>query len=181
MVTAAVALTAWQSGPRPLPNPAETSPYLKWLNEDVVYIIADRERAAFLKLNTDEEREKFIEQFWQRRDPTASAGKEPVKEEHYSRIAYANRHFRTPSGDEGWRTDRGHIYIVYGPPDEKESHPKPQGRYAYEEWMYHHVEGIGDNVTVTFVDRTGTGDWRLAPGRDSFKSTGQLLLRGVRG
>jgi hypothetical protein len=84
---------------------------------------------------------------------------------NYRRIAYANQHFRTPSGGEGWQADRGHMYIVYGPPDEIENHPKPQGRYAFEEWMYHHVEGIGDRATVTFVDRTGTGDYRLAPGK----------------
>ena len=157
------------------------SPYLKWLNEDVVYIIADAERAAFEKLATDEEREKFIEQFWQRRNPTPGTVENAVQEEHYRRIAYANQHFKSASL-QGWQTDRGHMYIVYGPPDEIESHPKPQGRYAFEEWMYRHLEGIGDNVIVTFVDRTGTGDWRLAPGRDSFKSTGQAApLRGVRG
>jgi GWxTD domain-containing protein len=170
MVTAALALNAWQSGPPPKVVP--DSPYVRWLNEDVVYIVADRERAAFLKLGSDEERKIFIEQFWQRRNPTPGAAENVFKIEHYLRIAYANTHFETPSGGEGWQTDRGHIYIVYGPPDEIESHPKPKGRYAFEEWMYHHVEGIGDNVTVTFVDRTGSGDWRLAPGRDSFKSKG---------
>jgi GWxTD domain-containing protein len=97
------------------------TPYRKWLNEDVAYIITDEERAAFKRLQTDEEREQFIEQFWLRRDPTPDTVENEFKEEHYRRIAYANENFA--SGIPGWKTDRGRIYITYGPPDEKESHP----------------------------------------------------------
>ena len=97
------------------------TPYKKWLNEDVVYIITDEERAAFKRLQTDEEREQFIEQFWLRRDPTPDTVENEFKEEHYRRIAYANEHYA--SGIPGWKTDRGRIYIMYGPPDEIESHP----------------------------------------------------------
>jgi GWxTD domain-containing protein len=163
IVIAAVALTAWQAAP-PAPQRAEASPYVRWLNEDVVYIITDEERAAFQRLVTDEEREKFIEQFWQRREPVPA--KNEFKAEHYRRIMYANQRFRTASGRPGWQTDRGHMYIVYGPPDEIEVHPRrvAQTPSSVEVWMYHHVEGIGDNRTVTFIDRTGTGDYRLAPG-----------------
>ena len=96
------------------------SPYRKWLNEDVSYIITDEERAAFKRLQTDEEREQFIENFWLRRDPTPDTVENEFKEEHYRRIAYANEHFA--SGVPGWKTDRGRIYIVYGPPDEIEDH-----------------------------------------------------------
>jgi GWxTD domain-containing protein len=133
--------------------------YSKWLNEDVGYIIDDVERTAFLRLTTDQERDKFVVQFWERRNPTPGAANK-VKEEHYRRLAYANQHFA--AGVPGWRTDRGHIYIVYGPPDEKESHPRGNG--SVEIWLYHHVEGIGNNATITFVDSTGRGDFRLAPG-----------------
>ena len=173
MATAAAALTAWQSpSPQqgaaaagPQTDRAETSPYEKWLNEDVVYIIADEERAVYERLTTNEEREKFIVQFWLRRDPTPGTVENEFKEEHYRRIAYANERFRMASGRSGWRTDRGHMYIVYGPPDEIENHPKgPQTPFANEVWLYRHVEGIGDTLFVTFVDRTGTGDYRLAPG-----------------
>jgi GWxTD domain-containing protein len=130
----------------------------------VVYIITDGERAAFQRLATDQEREKFIGQFWQRREPVPA--KNEFKAEHYRRIMYANQRFRTASGRPGWQTDRGHIYVVYGPPDEIEVHPSrvAQTASSVEVWMYHHVEGIGDNRTVTFIDRTGTGDYRLAPG-----------------
>src|SRR5512140_3821812 len=97
------------------------TPYRKWLNEDVAYIITDEERAAFKKLQTDEEREQFIEQFWLRRDPTPDTIENEFKEEHYRRIAYANEHYA--SGIPGWKADRGRIYIAYGPADEIESHP----------------------------------------------------------
>ena len=89
--------------------------------QDVAYIISDAERSAFKNLPTDAEREHFIEQFWMRRDPTPNTVENEMKMEHYRRIAYTNQNFS--AGIPGWKTDRGRIYIVYGPPDEKESHP----------------------------------------------------------
>jgi GWxTD domain-containing protein len=126
----------------------------------------DAERAAFQSLASDEERDHFIDQFWERRNPTPGSSQNTFKEEHYRRIAYANKHFQTPSsGTLGWRTDRGHMYIVYGPPDEMEAHAKGQQKpFATEIWLYRHVEGIGENGFVTFIDRTGRGDFHLAPG-----------------
>jgi GWxTD domain-containing protein len=162
LATAAVALAAWQSdSPAPQQEAAATSdsPYRHWLNEDVAYIIRDDERAAFKSLTTDEEREKFIEQFWLRRDPTPGTEQNEAKEEHYRRIEYANEHFasRLP----GWKTDRGRIYITYGPPDEKESHPAGgNGKPPFEDWLYHHIEGIGNNIIVEFVDPKGDGEFR---------------------
>ena len=95
--------------------------YKKWLDEDVRWIISDEERSAFLQLSNDEERDSFIEAFWQRRDPTPDTPENEFKEEHYRRIAYANEHFA--AGIPGWKTDRGRMYIVYGPPDEIDAHP----------------------------------------------------------
>ena len=172
MSIAALTLAAMQAAPAQQSADAAqkqteraVTPYVKWLNEDVVYIIDDKERAAFEKVTTDEERNKFIEQFWLRREMPGTSP-EKVKQEHYRRIAYANEHFRTTSGRPGWETDRGHMYIVYGPPDEIESHPSGETRtpHPFEDWKYYHVEGIGDNLFVKFVDRTRTGDFRVAPG-----------------
>jgi GWxTD domain-containing protein len=129
--------------------------YFKWVNEDVTYIIDQAERTAFLSLTANEERDRFIEQFWERRNPTPGTPNK-FKEEHYRRLAYANGHFA--SGVPGWQTDRGHIYILYGPPDELEVHP-----HRTEIWLYHHVQGVGDNTAITFVDSTGQGDFRLSP------------------
>jgi GWxTD domain-containing protein len=176
VTTGAVSLAAWQAKPAqnsslPVQMQADEGPnsrYSKWLNEDVAYIINDTERAAFLRLKTDEERDKFVEQFWLRRDPTPGTSRNKFKEEHYRRIAYANAHFA--SAIPGWKTDRGHMYIVYGPPDEMEDHPLGNGKpYAIEVWLYHHIDGIGDNLTVTFIRSTGDNDFRLAPGNSPAK------------
>jgi GWxTD domain-containing protein len=124
-------------------QPLET-PYQKWVNEDVVYIIAPEEKAAFLRMKSDEEREKFIEQFWARRDPTPGTAKNEFKEEHYRRISYANQRF---AGDgPGWKTDKGHVYILFGPPDEIESHPGKG-----DQWLYRgEVKGLGTNRILSF-------------------------------
>src|SRR3974390_2505613 len=148
------------------------TPYRKWLNEDVAYIITDEERAAFKKLQTDEEREQFIEQFWLRRDPTPDSVENEFKEEHYRRIAYANEHYA--SGIPGWKTDRGRIYITFGPPDEIDSHPSggtydrpPEegggetATFPFETWRYRYIEGIGNNVILEFVDPSMSGEYHL--------------------
>ena len=148
------------------------TPYRKWLNEDVAYIITDEERAAFKRLQTDEEREQFIEQFWLRRDPTPDTVENEFKEEHYRRIAYANEHYA--SGIPGWKTDRGRIYITYGPPDENDSHPSggtyerpPEegggetSTFPFEQWRYRYIEGVGTNIIIEFVDPTMTGEYRM--------------------
>lgn len=148
------------------------TPYKKWLNEEVPYIITDEERKAFLQLQTNEEREQFIEAFWQRRDPTPDTVENEFKEEHYRRIAYANERFS--SGIPGWRTDRGRIYIMWGPPDEIETHsagstynrPITEGGgqttvYGFDDWTYHYMEGIGENIIIEFVDPTGTGEYHI--------------------
>jgi len=148
------------------------TPYRKWLNEDVAYIITDEERAAFKKLQTDEEREQFIEQFWLRRDPTPDTVENEFKEEHYRRIAYANEHYA--SGIPGWKTDRGRIYITFGPPDEIESHPSggtyerpPEegggetSTFPFEQWRYRYIEDIGTNIVIEFVDPTMSGEYRM--------------------
>ena len=139
------------------------APYGKWLNEDVPYIIAGPERDVFLKLKTDEEREQFIKAFWERRNPTPGSPENAVKAEHYRRIAYANEHFGL-LGKAGWRTDRGRVYIVYGPPDEhSENASGLNGTFPNEVWRYRHIDGIGDDLVLEFVDRSGHGDFRLAP------------------
>jgi len=148
------------------------TPWRKWLNEDVAYIITDEERKAFKQMNTDEEREQFVEQFWLRRDPTPDTVENEYKEEHYRRIAYANEHFA--SGIPGWKTDRGRIYITFGPPDEIDSHPsggtyeRPVAEgggetttFPFEDWRYRYIEGIGNDINIEFVDTTMTGEYHM--------------------
>src|SRR6516164_4900048 len=148
------------------------TPYKTWLNEDVVYIISPEERQAFLQLQTHEEREQCIEQFWLRRSSNPDMPDNDFKEEHYRRIAYANEHYA--SGIPGWKTDRGRIYIIWGAPDEVESHPtggtydRPMEEgggstttYPWERWRYRYLEGIQENVELEFVDPSGSGEYHL--------------------
>lgn len=168
ITTAVVAFAAWPaqalqqtSAPASRQSArAETAPYKKWLTEEVPYIITDEERTAFLKLETDEEREAFITAFWERRNPHPGSAENAFRVEYYRRLAYATRHFATTSGKAGWRTDRGRMYIMYGPPDEIDSHPagKP---HPFEQWRYRHVDGVGDNVVLWFVDWKGDHDLHL--------------------
>jgi GWxTD domain-containing protein len=168
-ITAALALTAWQAQPQDNPLP---TPYQRWLDEDVAYIITPQERTDFTLLTTDRERESYIEQFWLRRDPTPGTVENEFKEEHYRRIGYANEHFVCHIA--GWKTDRGRIYILYGPPNEIESHPKggkylrPRAEgggevqtYAFEQWRYRWIEHVGNNVIIEFVDPDGSGEYHM--------------------
>jgi GWxTD domain-containing protein len=159
--------------------------YRKWLDEDVRWIITDQEKSAFMQLSNDEERDQFIEAFWQRRDPTPDTEENEFKEEHYRRIAYANEHY--PAGIPGWKTDRGRTYIVFGPPDEIESHPsggsyeRPMeegggntSTFPFEQWRYRYIEGIGQEVIVEFVDTCMCGEYHMTMDRsekDALKNT----------
>ncbi|HET7891431.1 MAG TPA: GWxTD domain-containing protein [Candidatus Sulfotelmatobacter sp.] len=153
-----------------------SKPYKKWLEEDVVWIITDEERAAFKQLSNDEERDNFIEAFWQRRDPTPDTEENEYKEEHYQRIAYANEHFA--AGVPGWKTDRGRMYIVFGKPDEIDSHPsggtyeRPMeegggetSTFPFEDWRYRYIEGIGQEVIIEFVDPCMCGEYHMTMDR----------------
>lgn len=147
--------------------------YERWLNQDVTYIISDEEESVFKNLTSPEEKELFIEQFWRRRDPDLRTAINEFKEEHYRRIAYVNERFY--AGVPGWKTDRGMIYILHGPPHEIESYVTG-GNYTrsfsegggstvvhpLEVWRYRHIEGVGDDIILEFVDRTYTGTYKLA-------------------
>jgi GWxTD domain-containing protein len=182
LVMAAASLLGFAQDPRqsqdPMDKPRNVKPELKkaykdWLEKDVTYVITDEERKAFKKLATDDERERFIEEFWRRRDPDPDTDENEFKEEYYERIAYTNEHFA--SGMPGWKSDRGRIWIMYGKPDERETHPmggnydRPSYEgggntttYPFEIWFYRHLPGVGSGVEIEFVDPTGSGEYRIA-------------------
>jgi GWxTD domain-containing protein len=162
--------------------------YKDWLEKDVTYVITDEERKAFKKLATDDERERFIEEFWRRRDPDPDTDENEFKEEYYERIAYANEHFA--SGIPGWKSDRGRIWIMYGKPDERETHPmggnyeRPSyegggstSTYPFETWFYRYIAGVGSGVEIEFVDPTGSGEYRIA--RNSNEKDALLNVPGA--
>jgi GWxTD domain-containing protein len=177
--------TAWAQKAKPTEEPKDPTAnprnvkserkdvYKKWLDNDVPYIITDEEKKAFKALQTDEERENFIENFWRRRDPNPDTEENEFREEYYERIAYANEHFS--SGLPGWKSDRGRIYIAWGKPDSIESHPsggqynRPSYEgggetttYPFEIWFYRHLDNVGEGLEIEFVDPTSTGEYRLA-------------------
>ncbi len=150
--------------------------YKKWLDDDVRWIITDEENSAFKKLSNNAERDNFIEQFWQRRDPTPDTTENEFKEEHYRRLVYADERFA--AGIRGRNTDRGRIYIMYGKPDSIDSHPMggPYQRpaeegggqtetYPFEVWRYRYLEGIGQEIEIEFVDDCSCGAYEMTMDR----------------
>jgi GWxTD domain-containing protein len=178
--------------------------YKKWVEQDVVYIIQRQEKEIFDSLTTDQEKEEFIEQFWRRRDPDLTTAANEFKEEHYRRLAYVNE--RYASGEAGWKTDRGRIYIIHGPPDEIDPHPSGgayertlyegggmTATFPFEVWRYRHIDGVGDDVILEFVDPSWSGQYKLtidpdekdafarAPLGETLDEMDGLMLRGDRG
>jgi GWxTD domain-containing protein len=146
--------------------------YVQWI-DDVDPILTQAERDAWKKLQTDDEREKFIEDFWRARDPDPDTEENEFKQEYFERVAYANEHFS--SGKPGRLTDRGRIYIKFGKPDDVESHPaggtyeRPSyegggstSTYPFEKWFYRYIPNVRSGVELEFVDPTGSGEYRLA-------------------
>lgn len=198
LVLAAASLSGFAQDPRqsqqdPMDKPRNVKPELKkaykdWLEKDVTYVITDEERKAFKKLATDDERERFIEEFWRRRDPDPDTDENEFKEEYYERIAYANEHFA--SGIPGWKSDRGRIWIMYGKPHERETHPmggnyeRPSyegggntSTYPFEIWFYRYLPGVGSGIEIEFVDPTGSGEYRIA--RNSNEKDAMLMVPGA--
>ena len=138
------------------------------MDQDVVYIITPEERAAYLTLSSDAARKQFVEQFWRKRDPNPKAN--GIEDEHYRRIEYANMNYSS-AFHEGWQSDRGRMYILYGSPDEVESFPPQTERVdrnstrnslAREVWRYKYIDGLGVRLHLTFVGEWG--EFHLAPG-----------------
>ena len=150
--------------------------YVEWINDHDL-ILTQSERDAWRKLETDDEREKFIEEFWRVRDPDPDTEENEFKQQFYERVAYANEHFT--SGKAGRLTDRGRIYIKFGKPDSIESYPaggyydRPAwegggstSTYPFEKWFYRHIPNVRSGIELEFVDPTGSGEFRLARNPD---------------
>ncbi len=139
-----------------------------WLEEVVPYIINDVEKEIFINLPTEIDRGKFIENFWRRRDPDPTTEENEFKLEYYRRIALANKFFGT-AGAEGWRTDRGKIFILLGPPNEIQRDLNPQGSTLSafhgpkEIWNYWSLPNpkLPPNLEFVFVDKLGTSHYVL--------------------
>jgi GWxTD domain-containing protein len=137
--------------------------YRHWLEEEVVYIITPTERDVFQKLETDRERDIFIEAFWKHRDPTPGTPQNEFKDEHYKRIKYANEYFGRGTPRPGWMTDMGRIYIVLGPPQNIEEHDTINGVYPVRIWSYSGdpAYGLPTGFNIIFFKKRGMGEYVL--------------------
>jgi len=158
------------SVPRPIDQKKDLPPvYKKWLEEEVVYIISPLERQVFDKLQTDRERDLFIEAFWRQRDPTPGTTENEFKTEHFRRINYANYYLGRQSPIPGWKTDRGRIHIILGEPNDIQHFESGQEIYPAEIWFYQNKAeyGLPTGFNIVFFKEHGTGDYKLySPTRD---------------
>lgn len=137
--------------------------FKKWLEEEVVYIIAPLEREVFLKLDKDRERDLFIEAFWKHRDPTSGTPENEAKKEHYRRINYVNHFFGRGTPKLGWKTDRGRIYIILGEPNDIQRYEGKTTVYPSEVWFYQGKTNLGlpPGFHLVFFQEGGVGEYRL--------------------
>jgi GWxTD domain-containing protein len=174
-----------QSKPRKIKR--EPSNAFKVWKDEVDSIITPEELKAWNNLKTDEERERFVDEFWHLRDPDPDTDENEYREAYYERVEYANEHFS--SGIKGVKTDRGRVYLKFGKPDEVESHPSggsyerelsdgggSTSTYPFERWFYRNLPGRA-GASIEFVDPTGTGEYRIA--RNPFEKDALLMVPGA--
>ncbi|OGD18590.1 MAG: hypothetical protein A2Y70_01440 [Candidatus Aminicenantes bacterium RBG_13_64_14] len=137
--------------------------YKRWLEEEVVYIIAPMEREVFLKLQADRERDLFIEAFWKQRDPTPGSPENEFKTEHFRRVAYADRYLGRDAPRPGWKTDRGRIYIILGEARDIQRFEGKTSTYDAEVWFYQGKTDIGlpAGFNIVFFKEGGHGEYKL--------------------
>ncbi|MGB3862096.1 MAG: GWxTD domain-containing protein, partial [Candidatus Aminicenantaceae bacterium] len=134
-----------------------------WLEQEVSYIITPLEKEVFLQLQTDRERDFFMEAFWKHRDPTSGTPENEFKEEHYRRINYANFHFGRTAPLPGWKTDRGRIYIILGEPRGIDRYTGETQIYSTEVWFYQGLTHLGlpSGFNLVFFQKDGVGEYVL--------------------
>ena len=164
-LTPAAVLLIGLAGP-PAAAQSEMAPrHRTWIEEEVVYIVSETERRAFLDLEGEDLRDAFIEAFWERRDPNPTTAENEYRDEHYARIAYANEFYGRDTGRAGWRTDRGRLHIVLGPPRTREDFSHSGALYPAELWFYNDPalrrHGVPPFFYLLFFRRFGAGEMRL--------------------
>ena len=144
-------------------KPKLAEAYKKWIEEEVIYIITPVEREVFLKLQTDRERDLFIEAFWKQRDPTPGSDANELRTEHLRRVAYADRYYGRDAPRPGWRTDRGRYYIILGEPRDIQRFEGKSQTYDAEIWFYQGKTDLGlpAAFNLVFFREGGHGEYRL--------------------
>ncbi len=137
--------------------------YEQWLDKDAAYLIGPREKEVFLALKTDRERDLFVEAFWKQRDPTPGTERNEFREEHYRRLAYADSHFGRTGIKPGWKTDRGRVYIILGPPRQDLVYDAKSEVVPVEVWFYQGLSepGLPDGFSCVFYRPDVASDYEL--------------------
>ncbi len=120
----------------------------------MVYIATPDELSKLKDSKTNDEKLKNFLEFWKKKDPSPNNEENEVFDEYFRRVAYANDNFS--NYNEGWRTDRGMVYIILGAPNNIDRHPFEYDSKPYEVWEYYEL-----NRSFIFLDQTGFGDYRL--------------------
>ncbi|MDQ7065224.1 MAG: GWxTD domain-containing protein [candidate division KSB1 bacterium] len=135
------------------------APLLDREYELIAYIVRDQDREIWQSLTSVEAKREFLAAFWRARDPDPKTPENEMREEYFKRLEEANRRFRSYSRD-GWRTDRGRVYILYGPPDYIDRYPSTGDTKPYEIWTYNYVPGQG-KAEFIFADMNELREFQL--------------------
>ncbi len=122
-------------------------------------IATENERRTFRRLRDIEEKRRFLYEFWLRRDPDPATPLNEAYQEYMNRVRYVNERYSTKNR-EGWRTDRGRIYLKYGPPNTIQPYYHNPDTVPYEIWEYYNIPGEGPGMFV-FADKMGFGEFQL--------------------
>jgi GWxTD domain-containing protein len=162
-ICALAVLTLIASIPAGAATPKFAQRFQEWLTGPTSYLVTKAERAAFLALKTDEERDKFVDRFWALRNPALESESNGFKEEFFRRVAWANAHFGNDVGGDGWRSDRGRTYILFGKPQGTTTFPGEQQLYPVELWFYANpgLSELPSFFYVLFFDRDAVGGYHF--------------------
>jgi len=131
---------------------------IEFMFETARYIATETEKSQWKKLSEIDAKRQFLTAFWQKRDTDTKTPVNEFKRDYYERVNYANKNFSNLSRSEGWKTDRGRVYIMYGAPGEIERFQNEYYSMPYEIWQYYDLEG---GVIFLFADEQGLNIYRL--------------------
>lgn len=130
---------------------------------NVIHYISSKDEKDTYKSLDLTGKKAFLTRFWEDRNPNPGSPVNTYKNEIFRRYLYANYYFSSTlvSRSDGWKTDRGRVYITYGEPDEIERHPSSMGEKPYQRWTYDRLPGQSGGDYFVFVDEDGYGNLRL--------------------
>ena len=143
-------------------EPRTDREFNEWIRSDVRWLVTNAERTAFANLKSGNDRREFVQNFWRRRDPDPDTSANEFRDTYCGRLPLTKRF---ESGIPGWKTDRGRILLLWGEPDKiltGKENIEGDVVTVFEKWTYKHLDDLGTDIYVTFVDPTQTKEFRFA-------------------